>query len=170
MPRKTRASSKRNLDAREKSQQAVRLRQSGATILQIATQLGYANESGAYKAIMRELQVTALEHSESTESLRQLEVERLDRMLRATWPLVLSGDQAAINTALRIEESRRNLLGIDAPKQFEAKIRIDLMSWNQALKDMLDIYREVHGNPPEADRFIVKIDELAQSRFGSYAN
>ena len=165
MPKKTRRSRRTSIAVRQRGQQAIKLRMAGATITQIASQLGYANESGAYKAIMRELEQTAQDMGESTEAVRQLELKRLDQMQFPIWNQVLSGDQGAIGTALRIQERRASLMGLDAPKQIEARVRIDVMSWNQAIRDFLDLYREYHRNSPEAPVLIGRLDKLAQERF-----
>ena len=165
MTRKTRLSSRQSIVVRQKGQQAIRLRLSGATIAQIATQLGYASEAGAYKAIMRELEQTAQDQGESTEAVRPLELKRLDQMQFPIWNQVVTGDQQAINTALRIQERRASLLGLDAPKQIEARIRIDVMSWNAALRDFLEVYREYHRDAPEAPMIMERLDKLAEGRF-----
>ena len=165
MPKKTRRSRRTSIAVRQRGQEAIKLRMAGATITQIARQLGYANESGAYKAIMRELEQTAQDMGESTEAVRQLELKRLDQMQFPIWNQVLSGDQGAIGTALRIQERRASLMGLDAPKQIEARVRIDVMSWNQAIRDFLDLYREYHRNSPEAPVLIGRLDKLAQERF-----
>ena len=165
MPRKTRASRRTSVAVRLKGQQAIKLRMAGATIAQIADQLGYANESGAYKAIMRELEQTAQDMGESTESVRQLELKRLDQMQFPIWNQVLSGDQGAISTALRIQERRASLLGLDAPKQIEARIRVDVLSWNQALRDFIDVYRQYHSTAPEASLVLAELDKIGQERF-----
>jgi len=44
-----------------------------------------------------------------------LELERLDVMLLALWRRVQNGDERAIDRALKIEERRAKLLGLDAP-------------------------------------------------------
>ena len=163
--RKTRVSKRQNIALRQRGQQAISLRMAGATIKQIADQLGYASEAGAYKAIMRELEQTAQGMSESTEAVRQLELKRLDQMQFPIWPSVLAGDQGAIGTVLRIQERRANLLGLDAPKQIEARVRIDVMSWNQALRDFLDVYRDLHRDAPEAQMLLERIDKIGQERF-----
>jgi hypothetical protein len=165
MAGKTRRSKKQSIAVRLKGQQAIKLRMAGATTEQIAEQLGYANASGAYKAIMRELEATVQLQSEGTESVRQLELKRLDQMLFPIWPQVLAGDQGAISTALRIQERRASLLGLDAPKQIEARIRVDVISWNQALRDFLDVYREYHQSAPEAPALLDRLDRLGQERF-----
>ena len=165
MARKTRRGSKQSIALRQKGQQAIRLRMSGATIAQIASQLGYASEAGAYKAIMRELEQTAQDMGESTEAVRQLELKRLDQMLFPIWNQVIAGDQGAISMALRIQERRASLLGLDAPKQIEARVRVDVMSWNQAIRDFLELYREYHKDAPEAPMLLERIDKLAEDRF-----
>ena len=165
MAKKTKVSRRQSIAVRQKGQQAIRLRMAGATIAQIASQLGYASEAGAYKAIMRELEATARDQGESTEAVRQLELKRLDQMQFPLWNQVLTGDQGAITTALRIQERRASLLGLDAPKQIEARVRIDVISWNQAIRDFIDIYREYHSGSPEAPMLLDRLDKLGQERF-----
>jgi hypothetical protein len=165
--KKTRRSSRVNVETRLKQQQAVQLRVLGFTHEAIAKELGYSTPSASYKAVMRELNATAQDQSEENETLRTLELKRLDQWLQSITPQAVRGDLTAVNTAVRISESRRNLLGLDAPKQLEARIKVDVISWNQALRDMLDIYREVHGINPLANEFVDRIDSFAQSKFGS---
>jgi len=165
MPKKTRASRPRTVAARVRGQQAVKLRMAGATLGDIAKQLGFKSDAGAYKSVMRELEATAHDTTEGTEAVRQLELKRLDQMQFPLWASVLSGDIPATTTALRIQERRAALLGLDAPKQLEARVRIDVISWNQALRDFLHIYREYHGAAPEAPIVMERIDKLAEDRF-----
>ena len=165
MARKTGVSRKASVAVREKGRQAISLRMAGATMSEIASQLGYANESGAYKAVMRELEQTTQDMGESTEAVRQIELKRLDQMLSPIWNAVTTGDQTAINTALRIQERRAALLGLDAPKQIEARVRIDVISWNQAIRDFIEVYRTYHRDAPEASRVLDSLDKLAQERF-----
>ena len=165
MARKTGVSRKASVAVREKGRQAISLRMAGATMSEIASQLGYANESGAYKAVMRELEQTTQDMGESTEAVRQIELKRLDQMLSPIWNAVTTGDQTAINTALRIQERRAALLGLDAPKQIEARVRIDVISWNQAIRDFIEVYRTYHRDAPEASRGLDGLDKLAQERF-----
>ena len=71
MPRKTKASRPRTIAARLRGQQAIKLRQAGATLEDIARQLGFKGAAGAYKSVMRELGATAQDHGEGTEAVRQ---------------------------------------------------------------------------------------------------
>lgn len=75
------------------------------------------DERYAYKDIKRELDKLRDEMAEDTEKVRTMEVERLDRMLKALWPKIESGDTKSIGKALRISSRRADLLGLDAPTQ-----------------------------------------------------
>ena len=88
----------------------------GATYQAIAEQLGYANAKGAHKAVASAMKLTLCEPAEE---LRELEVARLDAMLLALWRRVQSGDEKAIDRALKIAERRAKLLGLDAPQRLE---------------------------------------------------
>ena len=170
MPRKTRVSRVRSVAARVRGQQAIKLRMAGATLDDIAKQLDFKSTAGAYKSVMRELKATAQDMGEGIEAVRQLELKRLDQMLFPLWSQVLAGDVAATTTALRIQERRAALLGLDAPKQIEARVRVDVLSWNQAIRDFLDVYREFHSTAPEAPMLLERIDKLAEERFAGVAS
>jgi exonuclease VII large subunit len=170
MPKKTRVSKARNIAARMRGQQAIKLRMAGATLDDIAKELEFKSAASAYKSVMRELKATAQDMGEGIEAVRQLELNRLDQMQLPLWPQVLDGDIAATTTALRIQERRASLLGLDAPKQIEARVRIDVLSWNQAIRDFLDVYRELHSNAPEAPKLLERIDKLAEERFAGVAS
>ena len=165
MPRKTGVSRRTTLAVRKRQQDAITLRIAGATHGAIAERLGDKGESGAYKAVMRELARTADQLAGSVEGVRQLELQRLDQMQLQLWQGVMSGDQQAINTVLKIQERRASLLGLDAPKQIEARVRIDVLSWNQALKDFLDIYYQYHRDSESAPALLDALDKLGQERF-----
>src|SRR5262249_60655880 len=51
------------------------------------------------------------------ESLRQLELERLDAMLMGIWSAASRGDLASIDRAIKIMERRSRFLGLDAPEK-----------------------------------------------------
>jgi len=102
----------RRLQAVERSKQALELRKGGASFPEIARALGYAAPAGAYQAVMSALRKTL---KEPAEEVRTLEVARLDAMLLALWAQVKQGNQGAIDKALKVEERRARLLGLDAP-------------------------------------------------------
>jgi hypothetical protein len=106
----------RRVQAHARQLQALELRKAGATYQAIAEQLGYAHAKGAYKAVASALKLTL---REPADGLRELEVARLDAMLLALWRRVQSGDEKAVDRALRIMERRARLLGLDAPSRGE---------------------------------------------------
>ena len=110
--------------------EALRLRQRGLTYDAIAERIGYANSSVAYKAVMLELK---RQMKEPAEQVRELEIERLDRMLLALQPKIDAADTRAIDTALRLMERRARLLGLDAPQS------IDVTSKGDALITRIEI-------------------------------
>lgn len=104
------------LKAHERAVQAFELRKNGASLRQIAEQLGYADPSGAHKAIMTLLK---RERVEAVEDYRKVELARLDAMLLAIASQVRSGHLGAIDRALKIMERRAKLLGLDAPEKLD---------------------------------------------------
>ncbi len=111
------AASARKALARKREADALELRLGGATYEQIAGRLGYKNRSGAMRAVQRALD--KLISPENVESLRQLELERLDRLLLGIWSSAVRGNPPAIDRVLKILERRARILGIDAPERRE---------------------------------------------------
>ena len=100
----------RRVLARERQRQAIELRIAGASFAVIATQLGYATAYGAYMAID-----AGLKHSiqPPADALRELDTQRLERLLLSVWPQALKGDLGAIDRALKILAQRARLLGLE---------------------------------------------------------
>ena len=115
---------RKDVNAAERARLALDLRKAGASYEAIARQCGFANRSGAYQAIQRELQRTL---QEPADDLRMLEVERLNDLYRAMAPKALSGDTWSVDRCLKIMERRAALLGLDAPKPDAAAIQQPVM-------------------------------------------
>ena len=157
----------KTMESYEKDQRALELRKEGLTYDEISGQLGYATPSASYKAVMRRLRDI---DKPAVAMLRELEVQRLDAMLSAVWDRVLQGDAGAVSTALKISERRSRLLGLDAPHTIEARTRVDILSWNQAIRDFIDLHKEVFGDGAQDERTAVlakRIDKLVADRLGS---
>ena len=109
---------------------ALELRKAGVSYQRIADALGYKSASGAHKAVHTALKKTL---QEPADELRTLELARLDDMLKAIAPHVAAGNLTAIDRALKIQERRARLLGLDAP------VKQDLTSGgekiNQSISD-----------------------------------
>ncbi len=110
----------RMVKAKEREAQAVQMRAAGATLSDIAKQLGYRGKQGAHTAIMR-----ALKGDEETiDHVRTLELWRMDRMLRAVFPLAITGDLQAIDRVLKISDARAKLLGLYKPIKIDITERL----------------------------------------------
>ena len=107
-----------NVEVTDKERQALELRKAGASFDAIARQLGWADKSGAYRAVTRALAAVL---NEDAEDLRALDAERLDRLLLAVWKPALDGDGKAWDRALRLLDQRARLLGLNAPTQVALK-------------------------------------------------
>jgi len=152
--------------AKNRELQAVQLRSSGASYNQIKETLGYTQKSSAYKAVVRGIRRMAEQEPESVEMAKQLSINRLDEITLALWPTARRGDPNSIDRILRVEARRAALLGLDAPKTFEAKLQIDIFSYNQALRDFVDLFRDVFGEHEDAPKVIDAIDKLGDERYG----
>ena len=105
-----------SIQAQERQLQALELRKAGATYEAIAERLGYADRSGAFRAVTSALKATL---REPADELRTLELERLDSALLAIWRQVQAGDLHAIDRLVRLAERRAKLLGLDAAAKIE---------------------------------------------------
>jgi len=103
----------RLVKARVRHAEALQLRIAGHTFSEIAQKLGYADESGPYKAVLAALKRIEVPR---VEELRALEGSRLDTAQRAIWPKVQAGDLKAINTFVKLSERRARLFGLDSAR------------------------------------------------------
>lgn len=114
----------RQLATAELDAKATRMRTLGFSYRQIAKQLELASPASAHRAVKRALAEVV---REPAEELLKLELERYDAMLVQAIDLV---DKAAdpivklqaIDRVLKVSESRRRLLGMDAPTKRELRV------------------------------------------------
>ena len=99
------------------------LRRAGLTWQRIAEEVGYKDHTGAYAAYKRAIKRTM---QQPADELREQEIDRIDRLQLALWPKAMKGDNASINTIVRLMERRARLLGLDTP----IKIQQDVVNWN----------------------------------------
>ena len=78
----------------------------------------------AYKDLHRELEKLQGENREAAETVRDLELQRLDRMLRALWEAAIHGDPQAIDRVLKIMQRRAKMLGLDEPERFAQVVEL----------------------------------------------
>jgi hypothetical protein len=86
--------SPRRAQAALRQAEALKLRLSGATYDDIAQQLGYGSAESAWKAVRAGLKRTL---QEPADQVRQLELDRCDRLLGAIWEKAIAGDGEAID-------------------------------------------------------------------------
>lgn len=113
--RKQRASITRDLSkatVKEHQRRALELRLTGMSHRAIADALGVSDHTTIGKRVNTALKEIT---REPAEAVRDMELERLDRMLVAIWDKVADGDVTALDRALKIQDRRAKYLGLDAP-------------------------------------------------------
>jgi hypothetical protein len=96
-------------DVLERRTRAVELARAGTSYDEIALKLGYANRSGAWKAVQAAL---STHEAHEVTALRELELQRLDALQEALWGKAIAGDTKAVAAVLRIVDQRIRLLGL----------------------------------------------------------
>lgn len=93
---------------------AHQLRLSGLPWRQVAEQAGYTDAKVAQTCVRQYLQRAAIEKGEAArrEAL-ELELARLDALQEAVWPTAMNGDTRAVDTVLKIMNSRAKLLQLE---------------------------------------------------------
>lgn len=148
----------RTEDTAERDAAAAHLRARGKSYRMIAAELGYADGSGAYKAVQRALKAIVVEASAE---VRSVELIRLDRMWIAAQAvleaehfvvsqgkLIYKGDEpladdapvlAALDRLLKIQERRSRLLGLDAPVKTQVTVTDEVDEKIRALAEDLKL-------------------------------
>lgn len=98
-----------NVQRRERENLMYELRLGGYTLQQIAVKLD-VTVSCVSQAISKRLKKR---HQPLLEELRAVELDRLDKYLKALEERIERGDTLAIQTALRVADRRSKLLGLD---------------------------------------------------------
>lgn len=100
----------KDINAAERQRRALLLRREGHDYDEIGKRLGYADKSGAWRAVTKALK--QIPQSEATE-LRTLINSRYDALLTVYLPKALAGNFSAAYVVLKVEEQRARLLGLD---------------------------------------------------------
>jgi hypothetical protein len=106
--------------AADRRVRALDLRKSGAGYRQIANTLA-VSVSQAHDDVQIALQALAKLEQASAEEYRAMELARLDMALLALASKMKLGDPAVVNAWVRVSESRRKLLGLDAPQAIDVQ-------------------------------------------------
>ena len=140
-------------DERQKQARALEMRIAGLPWAAIATELGYADHSGAFRAVEALLK---RQESEKAEEYRKIEDERLDLAIRKLYPGVRAGDPKAINMWLKAHDRRVKLHGLAMPdkvvlQQFNVGVTHEEFT-ARVQEDMRELgFDRVFVVPPEPD-------------------
>lgn len=116
--------------------EVVKLRRGGLTFDMIASQLGYSDASGAWRA-WKNAQARVV--YEDVVETRKIEADRLDIAQAAIWPKVMRGDTNAVHALVRLMERRAKLLGLDQPLQMHHTVSTDMARQIAELARELDV-------------------------------
>lgn len=106
-------------DAADRRQKAFALRRSGVPYRAIGKQLDIS-EAQAHRDVQAVLARLSEPELENVEEYRVMELARLDRAQQALATMIDSGEPAVIALWIKLSESRRKLLGLDAPTKIAA--------------------------------------------------
>jgi len=95
--------------AKHRAAAATELRLAGVDYDSIAEQLGYANRSGAWKAVQRCLSARMVRNADE---LRDQGLLDLALLQERSWPAAMAGDPRAVDRCLRALDQRARLLGL----------------------------------------------------------
>lgn len=123
----------------ERRGKAIALRLAGMDYESIAQRLGYADRGAACKDIQRAMEANIAQQTQSADTLREVELMRLDRLQAAAWQAAASGDLKAIETVLKIVDRRSRLLGLDAPIKTDVTVSDAITSEIEQLAAQLSI-------------------------------
>jgi hypothetical protein len=165
----------RQTQAAQRRTQVLQARLTGATFEDIGRQLGIST-TRAYQLYTDALQRTV---KEPADRLRTLELQRLDQLqaaavavLRSRHVVIQGGRPVvdrqgrpypdhgpvlgAITALLRISESRRKLLGLDAPAKVDAQLRAEVYSIAAIDEELARVQAELDAlgppDPPAAEQ------------------
>lgn len=130
---------------RVRAQRCLDMKLQGSTWISIAETEGYADESGARRAVERLLDRVDAVH---VTSYREVESGRLDALQARYWPDALSGDIKAAEFVLKVSGQRAKLLGLNVPDKVVIA-EADAMSPEAFATEAVRMMRALGITPPE---------------------
>ena len=92
---------------------AVELASRGYSYEAIAREVGYGHRASAYRAVRQELDRVP---AEAVGEYRRIVLERLGMLQAAVWEKAMKGDEASVNSALKVIQLQVRVLGLDRPE------------------------------------------------------
>lgn len=122
-------STKENAKIIERQIQALQMRRSGFSYRKIGARLGITHVQ-ARADVLKALEARKQDRDVEADLLVQLELERLDMLLEGLYRMAEVGNPLAVEKFLKVSESRRKLLGLDAPaKTYNFNVEIVAKAW-----------------------------------------
>lgn len=150
----------KRVEARRKK--AVSLRLAGLQVQEIYEQLkdlGYSSPDHVSMDLKRARERSRNQLDSTVEELRDLQSERLERLLAGVWGKALKGDTKSADTAMRVITQLCKLRGLEPPTQIQLNARIEMES--TIVAETLIAVIDTLGLSPELR---VRALDLAQER------
>ena len=119
----------------ELEKRATELRLAGLTYRAIAEAIGGVSHISVYKAVLRSMERNRKQAEENADTLRNIEQNRLERLIAAADEKAQQGDIAAIDVVRKLSESLRKLNGLDAPSKTDVTTGGEKISWREFIGD-----------------------------------
>jgi len=123
----------RTAQVEHRRERAVTLAMAGHSYDHIAETLGYANRSGAWKAVKGALRART---DDAVDEYRALEIGRLEELLTAYYPDAMKGDLRAAEMCLKVIDAEVKLLGLDSPDASDGKVESIVISAEHPIRDL----------------------------------
>lgn len=121
-------------------ERALELREKGWSYRTIGEAMGLS-PAGVHKAVTRAMEKTAARIASVADQVREIEIERLDRLQNAHWDTAVGKGKnrsQATDRVLRIMERRAKLMGLDAPKKIDVDANVAVKSHEKWLEELDD--------------------------------
>lgn len=112
------------LTSMERQRMAMNLRMMGASYQGIADQLGYADASGAYRAVQAGSKAALID---TAMDLRNMTLLQLQQLFLVHWPKAIKGDQQALVNVLQIQDRIRTLMALDGMPMSEGDSAVGVL-------------------------------------------
>ena len=113
--------SKAKAGKQEKQEKALQLRIEGCSYREIAKKMK-CSRTQAHTYVVDALKESTSRIAKSADDLRDLELERLDKLIKGLYPKAKKGDTQAVTSLLKVMEQRQKLTGIQAAPQVLGEI------------------------------------------------
>ncbi|QKV96722.1 sigma-70 region 4 domain-containing protein [Streptomyces sp. NA02950] len=118
----------------EEARKCYELQVAGFSTYQIAEKMGFSQKTVRNRI---DLHITKRVHPKVDE-MRTRQITRLEAYIRSLWEKAMSGDEKAINAAIRTEERIARLFGTDSATAFVVKV--DTPNDDIEVQRMIDQY------------------------------